>query len=141
MNPKLSQDRFWLCHENRLIKTISMIPRIQYVSFKQTSLFCGLRDSPGLSQSTVMGSQLETHIQVVGYRLNHLDDPIFKVGPKPILTAIHRRLESCDPPILSKGRIHPYLSTYLCTYFSSKCVTITNMPGRCQFSLSVTVFF
>ena len=43
MNAKLSKQRFWHCHENRLIKTIQMIPHNLYVSVKLTSLYCGLR--------------------------------------------------------------------------------------------------
>ena len=43
MNTKLSQHRFWPCHENRLIKTIQTIPHNLYVSFKLTSLYGGLR--------------------------------------------------------------------------------------------------
>ena len=43
MNAKLSQQRFWHCHENGLIKTIQMIPHNLYVSVKLTSLYCGLR--------------------------------------------------------------------------------------------------
>ena len=33
----------------------------------------------------------------MGYRLNHLDEPVFITVPKPILTVfgIHHRLESC----------------------------------------------
>ena len=46
---------------------------------------------------TVKGSQLDTHIQVVGYRLNGLDEPVFMAVSKPLLTefGIHHRLESC----------------------------------------------
>ena len=43
MNAKLSPHRFWHCHENGLIKTIQTIPHNLYVSFKLTSLHCGLR--------------------------------------------------------------------------------------------------
>ena len=43
MNAKLNPHRFWPCHENGLIKTIPMIPHNLYVSFKLTSLYCGLR--------------------------------------------------------------------------------------------------
>ena len=43
MNAKLSLHSFWTCHENELIKTIQMIPRNLHVSFKLTSLCCGLR--------------------------------------------------------------------------------------------------
>ena len=43
MNAKLSQHRFWHCHENELIKTIQMITHNLYVSVKLTSLYCGLR--------------------------------------------------------------------------------------------------
>ena len=43
MNAKLSPQRFWACHENGLIKTIQTIPHNLYVSFKLTSLYCGLR--------------------------------------------------------------------------------------------------
>ena len=43
MNTKLSPHRFWPCHENSLIKTIQMLPHNLYVSFKLTSLYCGLR--------------------------------------------------------------------------------------------------
>ena len=43
MNAKLSLQGFWHCHENRLIKTIQMIPHNLYVSFKSASLYCGLR--------------------------------------------------------------------------------------------------
>ena len=34
----------------------------------------------------------------MGYRLNRLDEPVFKAVPKPMLTevGIHHRLESCD---------------------------------------------
>ena len=39
MNAKLSQHRFWPCHENRPIKTIQTIP----LSVKLTSHYCGLR--------------------------------------------------------------------------------------------------
>ena len=43
MNAKLSPHRFWPCHENGLITTIQTIPHNLYVSFKSTSLYCGLR--------------------------------------------------------------------------------------------------
>ena len=43
MNAKLSQHRFWHCHENGLIKTIQTIPHNLYVSVKLTFLYCGLR--------------------------------------------------------------------------------------------------
>ena len=43
MNVKLSQHEFWHCHGNRPIKTIQMIPYSLCVSFKLTSLDCGLR--------------------------------------------------------------------------------------------------
>ena len=42
MNVKLSQHRFWHCHEG-LVKMIQMIPHNVYVSVKLTSLYCGLR--------------------------------------------------------------------------------------------------
>ena len=44
MNTKLSQHRFWPCHENGFIKTIQMIHHNNlYVSVKLSSLHCGLR--------------------------------------------------------------------------------------------------
>ena len=43
MNAKLSLHRFWPCQENGLIKTIQTIPHNLHVSFKLTSLYCGLR--------------------------------------------------------------------------------------------------
>ena len=43
INVKLSKQRFQHCYENRLIKTIQMIPHNLYVSVKLTSLYCGLR--------------------------------------------------------------------------------------------------
>ena len=43
MNAKLSKPRFWHYHENGLIKTIQTLPHNLYVSFKLTSLYCGLR--------------------------------------------------------------------------------------------------
>ena len=43
MNTKLSEQRFWHCHENGLIKTIQTIPHNLHVSVKLTSLYCGLR--------------------------------------------------------------------------------------------------
>ena len=43
MNSKLSQHRFWPCHENRLIKTIQTIAHNLYVCVKLTSPYCGLR--------------------------------------------------------------------------------------------------
>ena len=42
MNTKVSQQRFWPCHKNRL-KTIQMIPHNLQVSVRLTSLYCGLR--------------------------------------------------------------------------------------------------
>ena len=52
---------------------------------------------PGLSLYLVKGSCLETHIWVVGYHLNRLDEPVLMAVPKPMLTefGIHYRLESC----------------------------------------------
>ena len=55
MNAKLSLDRFWPCHENRLIKTI---PHNLYVSFKSASLYCGLRLVLVYPNSLVKGTQL-----------------------------------------------------------------------------------
>ena len=43
MNAKVSQHKFWHCHENGLIMTIQTIPPNLYVSVKLTSLYCGLR--------------------------------------------------------------------------------------------------
>ena len=43
MNTKLSLHGFWHWHENGPIKTIQTIPHNLYVSFKLTSLYCGLR--------------------------------------------------------------------------------------------------
>ena len=43
MNAKLNQHRFRPCHESGLINTILMIPHNLHVSFKLTSLYCGLR--------------------------------------------------------------------------------------------------
>ena len=43
MNAKLSQHRFCLCHENKVIKAIQTIPHNLYLSVKLTSLYCGLR--------------------------------------------------------------------------------------------------
>ena len=43
MSAKLSQQRFWHCCENGLIKTIQKIPHNLYVSVKLTSLYYGLR--------------------------------------------------------------------------------------------------
>ena len=42
-------------------------------------------------------SRLDTHILVVGYRLNRLDKHIFMAVSKPLFTefGIHQRLESC----------------------------------------------
>ena len=39
LNAKLSQQRFWHCYENGLIKTIQTISRNPYVSVKFTSLY------------------------------------------------------------------------------------------------------
>ena len=39
LNAKLSQHKFWHCHENRLIKTIQTIPHNLYVSFKSAFLY------------------------------------------------------------------------------------------------------
>ena len=56
-----------------------------------------IQDYPGLSQSSVKGSRLETHIMVVGYRLNCLDEPVFVAVPMPMQTqcGTHNRLKSC----------------------------------------------
>ena len=43
MKAKLRKQRLWPCHKNGLIKTIQTIPHNLYVSFKLTSLYCGLR--------------------------------------------------------------------------------------------------
>ena len=40
MNAKLSRQRFWHCHKNRLIKTIQSIPHNLYVIVTLTSLYC-----------------------------------------------------------------------------------------------------
>ena len=47
--------------------------------------------------------ELDTHIQVVGYRLNCLDKPVFIAVSKPLLTefGIHNRLESCVSLLLT----------------------------------------
>ena len=39
INAKISQHRFWPCHENELIKTNQTIPHNLYVSFKLTPLY------------------------------------------------------------------------------------------------------
>ena len=58
-----------------------------------------IRTNQDKPYSTVKGSQLETHIQVVGYRLNRLDEPVLMAVPKHMQTefGIHHRLESCGP--------------------------------------------
>ena len=63
--------------------------------FPYLSLLLWIKAYPGLS--SVKGSQLDTHIQVVGYRLNRLDEPVFIAVSKPLLTdfGIHHILESC----------------------------------------------
>jgi len=43
MNTKLSPHRFWPCHENGPISSVQTIPHILYLSFKLTSLYCGLQ--------------------------------------------------------------------------------------------------
>ena len=40
---KLSEVEIWPCHDIGLIKTIQTMPHNLYVSFKLTSLYCGLR--------------------------------------------------------------------------------------------------
>ena len=50
------------------------------MSFKLTLLW--IKDYPGLTSSTVKGSQLETHVEVVEYFLNCLDKPVFMAVPK-----------------------------------------------------------
>ena len=39
-----------------------------------------------------------TALQVVCYHWNHLDEPVFVAGPKPLLTEFgnYHRLESCE---------------------------------------------
>ena len=51
MNAKLSQHRFWHCHENGLIKTIQTITHNLFLSFKSASLYSLLwiKAYPGLS--------------------------------------------------------------------------------------------
>ena len=39
MNAKLSQHRFWRCHENGLIKTIETVPHNLYASVNSASLY------------------------------------------------------------------------------------------------------
>ena len=48
------------------------------------------------SESTVNGKRLETHTQVVGYRLICRDEPVLMALSKPMQTefGIHHRLES-----------------------------------------------
>ena len=43
MDAKLSQHRYWPCHENGLNQTIKTMPHNPYVSFKSASFYCGLR--------------------------------------------------------------------------------------------------
>ena len=39
----------------------------------------------------------------MGYRLNHLDEPVLMAVPKPMQTEfdIHHRLESCEPALMA----------------------------------------
>ena len=55
------------------------------------------KSAPSQDKPGVKGSQLETHIYVVGYHLKRLHEPVFMAGPKPLRTdfGIHQRLESC----------------------------------------------
>ena len=48
INAKLSQQRFWHCYENGLIKTIQTITHNLYVSVKLTSLLLRIKAYPGL---------------------------------------------------------------------------------------------
>ena len=38
-NVKLSQERFWHCHENGIVKTFPIIPHKLHVSFKSVLLY------------------------------------------------------------------------------------------------------
>ena len=77
--------------------------------------------------------------KVVGYRLNHLDEPIFMAVSKPLLTdfGIHHRLESCvhnsspkhagkkscftnNQPLLFRQKILPIKSMKNSTLFKYK---------------------
>ena len=59
----------------------------------------------------------DTHLQVVEYCLNRLDELVFMAGPKPMLTefGIHQILESCDTYLqqlklssVARKKMHPY---------------------------------
>ena len=98
MNAKLSKQMFWHCHENGLIKMIPTIPQ-NLCEFQVSFPLLWIKDYPGLFQFLVKGSWLETHMWVVGYRLNCLDEPVF-IGQQVqnlcrLEFGIHHRLESC----------------------------------------------
>ena len=73
MNAKRSVHRFGPCHENEVIRTNDTPQLIS--EFQVGFPLLWIRINQNKPKSIVMGSQLETHIQVVGYRLNRLDVP------------------------------------------------------------------
>ena len=91
---KLSLQRIGHCHKVGLGKTILMIPRNIFVSFKSTCLNYSLSR---LTLEREKGSWLETCTSVVGYHRNRLDETVLRAVPKPWLTelGIHYRFEIC----------------------------------------------
>ena len=65
-----------------------------------------IRINQNKPKSAVKGSPLEICIQVVGYRLNSLVEPILIAVPKPMQTefGIHHKLESCAPLISAQHK-------------------------------------
>ena len=84
-NARLSQQRFWHCHENRITKTI---PHNLYVSFKSASIYCWESSRCIINYGETdlkfpYRLSLDTHI---GYHWNRLEKPTLKEVPKPLLT-------------------------------------------------------
>ena len=75
--PRLIQQRFCACTDNRIINIISTIPQNLYVISK------------------VKKADLKLTHRFVGYCWNNLEKPILMRGPKPLLAEFgsHHRLE------------------------------------------------
>ena len=80
-----------------IIKTIQMMPQPK-CEFRVGFPLLWIRINQDNPYSTVKRGQLETHLYVVGYHLNRLDEPVFMAVSKPMQTefGIHHRLESCE---------------------------------------------
>lgn len=79
------------------IKMIPTLPQNQFEMFLVGFSSLQIMINPDKSQARAKGDWLQTRMCVIGYRWNYLDEPIYLVRPKPLVTelGIYHGLDSC----------------------------------------------